>query len=1278
MRHLLFLFLWLSTFILQANEIRAYRFNDLYGTDIQYTTEACQDNNGFVWISGRSGIMRCTENDCHLYQLPFQTLGMSAIRITYTQSKLWAYAEDGQLFLYNAIRDRFDLVAQLHLLSKDPFFRVKKLLLDQSGRFWIGDSHSLYEYHKGIMKRAKPSIEVNEMIWYNKDHLLIGNSSGIWIKNIHNGAQKSLCNYKNITNFSVNKMLLDSKNQKLWIGTQSNGLICYDFKTKRTQYCEATRHSPYPILALTQNSDSTLLVGIDGQGIWELSGKSGKVLNVYNENVDNPYSIPSNSIYDLFCDRENRIWICTYAGAAYYEQKRHPVKQIAHIINQPNSLANNHINCILENRSGNLWFATNNGLCLWEKKKDKWRTFYNEKHNQAHVFLSLCEDGDGVLWAGSYSSGLLLIDQNSGTNLTSKINKLKGYNQLCKSIFCITKDSQGDIWMGGSDGNTSCFLSREKIFKSYDIKNIFSIVEWKKNQMLLMCVDGVHLLNKKTGSQETLLKRRALNDMLLINDQLCLASYGEGLIGYNLRERKVEYITKKEGLPSNYLNSILYKENHLWLGTENGLCCFRPTDRKVVTSSSIQGLPNLSFCQRARYSLQNGEIIFGTHSGGIQFDSKTFNQEKQKGHIFYDNLYIMGRSIVQDTIEYPLKTPLDKVQELSLPYNQNTISIKLLALGLPTSEAKISWKLEGFDSQWSQASLSQQISYTNLPTGQFRLKIRLYGTSPDRWLNEREILITIAPPFWQTGWFTIIILALTGATFYALFRIYINRIKKRHAEEKIHFFANIAHELRTSITLITLPIEELVKEEKLSTHGQSYLQMALKQVRQLSTVVTQLLDFQKADTEKEPLFLEMIDLVTLLKSRCAMFELQAKNKELSILFTSNKDKYTTGIDGTKIERIIDNLLSNALKYSLPGQQIEVDFQATESSWKVRITDYGIGINTTAQKKLFQEFYRSENAINSKTIGSGIGLLLTRKYILMHKGTINYQSEENKGSTFTVEIPFQKIANHNNRTKEITKEDKEISHGKHDTDIVIVEDNEELRLFLKTALQENYNVVTACDGIEAMECIERQVPDLIISDVLMPRMNGFELCQKLKSTYEYSHIPVLLLTALSDKTEQIHGLGLGADDYLTKPFDMALLQQRIKSITNNRRIIREKALKIIQEPNEEPIMVNKLNDQFVKKALSIVYANLSNSEFNKDSFASEMNVSTSLLYKKIKSFTDQAPSDFIKSIRLNHALELLKSHQYSVTEVGELCGFSSTAYFSTAFKKHFGKTPTEIG
>jgi len=1264
--------------MLQANEIRAYRFNDLYGTDIQYTTEACQDKNGFVWISGKSGIMRCTENDCHIYQLPFQTLGMSTIRIIYAQSKLWAYAEDGQLFIYNAIRDRFDLVAQLHLLSKDPFFRVKKLLLDQSGKFWVGDSHFLYEYHKGIMKKVKPSTEVNDMIWYDKDHLLIANSSGTWIKNIHNGTQKPLCNYKNITNFSVNRMLLDTKNEKLWIGTQSNGLICYNFKTKRNQYCEETRHSPYPILALTQNSDSTLLVGIDGQGIWELSRKNGKVLNVYNENVDNPYSIPSNSIYDLFCDREKRIWICTYAGAAYYEQKKHPIKQIAHIINQPNSLANNHVNCILENSYGNLWFATNNGLCLWEKRNDKWHTLYNEKHNQAHVFLSLYEDEKQQLWAGTYSSGLFLIDQNTGANLTPKIQKLKGYNQLCKSIFCITKDSQGDIWMGGSDGNTSCFLSREKIFKSYNIKNIFSIAEWKNNQMLLMCVDGVHLLNKKTGHQKILLRRKALNDMLLINDQLWLASYGEGLIGYNLKTKKVEFITKKEGLPSNFLNSILYKKNQLWLGTENGLCCFRPTDRKVVTSSSIQGLPNLSFCQRARCSLKNGQIIFGTHSGGIQFESKAFSQEKQKGHLFYDNLYVMGRSIVQDTIVYPLKTPLNRVKELTLPYNQNTISLKLLALGLPASEAKIAWKLDGFDSQWSQANLPQQINYTNLPTGKFLLKIRLYGTSSDRWLNEREIFITIAPPFWQTGWFMLIILASIGITIYALLRTYINRIKKRHAEDKIRFFANIAHELRTSITLITLPIEELVKEDKLSTHGQTHLQMALKQVRQLSTMVTQLLDFQKADTKKEPLLLEMIDLVALVKNRCMMFELQAKNKELDIIFTSNKDKYTTGIDGTKIERIVDNLLSNALKYSLPGQQIEVDLQALENLWKIRIIDHGIGINVNAQKKLFQEFYRSENAINSKTIGSGIGLLLTRKYVLMHKGTIHYQSEENKGSTFTVEIPFQKIESPSNRTKKTEKEDNEFLHNKHETDIIIAEDNEELRLFLKTALQENYNVVTACDGVEAMECIEKQIPDLIISDVLMPRMDGFELCEKLKSTYEYSHIPILLLTALSDKTEQIHGLGLGADDYLTKPFDMALLQQRIKSIINNRRRIREKALKIIQEPNEEPIMTNQLNDQFVKKALNIVYANLSNSEFNKDSFASEMNVSPSLLYKKIKSFTDQAPSDLIKSIRLNHALELLKSHQYSVTEVGELCGFSSTAYFSTAFKKHFGKTPTEIG
>jgi DNA-binding response OmpR family regulator len=353
-----------------------------------------------------------------------------------------------------------------------------------------------------------------------------------------------------------------------------------------------------------------------------------------------------------------------------------------------------------------------------------------------------------------------------------------------------------------------------------------------------------------------------------------------------------------------------------------------------------------------------------------------------------------------------------------------------------------------------------------------------------------------------------------------------------------------------------------------------------------------------------------------------------------------------------------------------------------------VKDRGIGISKKAQSKLFREFYRSENAVNSKIVGSGIGLLLVKNYVALHGGTIRCVSQENIGSQFQITVPFREAGNKPvipRLTRDPLKERIDFQgladqvrndKGTSSMRVLIVEDNDDLRNFMQYPLQEEYEVAMAENGVKAWDMIQKQMPDLVVSDVMMPEMDGFELCRLVKSTYETSHIPVILLTALTEKAEQLYGLGLGADNYLTKPFDMELVMQRIKSIILNRKAVREKALKLIKRTDEEPILINELNDKFVKKAVEVIQTHISNSEFGKDEFASALNVSSSLLYKKIKSLTDQSPVDFIKTIRLNYALELLQSHKYTITEVSEMSGFASIGYFSTAFRKFYGKAPSE--
>jgi DNA-binding response OmpR family regulator len=391
-----------------------------------------------------------------------------------------------------------------------------------------------------------------------------------------------------------------------------------------------------------------------------------------------------------------------------------------------------------------------------------------------------------------------------------------------------------------------------------------------------------------------------------------------------------------------------------------------------------------------------------------------------------------------------------------------------------------------------------------------------------------------------------------------------------------------------------------------------------------------------------------------------------------------------------VSQVFDNLISNAIKYSKKGGKVEIRFTAEKRQWVFRVRDYGIGISEKGQKHLFKEFYRSDNAVNSEILGSGIGLLMVRNIVERHLGKVWFESRENKGSVFVVEMPYlfdmapetesmDPVAASDSPVEKIlgnfSAEDSSIE--KHSS-ILVVEDNDKLRNFMYAALSSEFTVRTMANGKEAWDYIKQELPDLVISDVLMPEMDGFELCRLIKSGYETSHIPVILLTALSEKSDQMHGIGLGADAYVTKPFDMTLLIRQISTIISNRNLMRERLLDpVSDEATEGPLLENDLNEQFVRRAMQVVRDNMSNPEFGKDDFASQMNVSGSLLYKKVKSLTGLSPTDLIKSARMKKAMDLLITKRYTITEVSEMCGFSSVAYFSTVFRKHYGKPPSEF-
>ncbi|MGF7140699.1 hybrid sensor histidine kinase/response regulator transcription factor [Roseimarinus sediminis] len=1274
----------------KAVDHKFYSINQHFGISMREANSVCKDDEGFIWGASKTGIIRISGDDYRLYQLPYETVNIISLELVYRNRQLYAFTNNGQVFMYDPVNDRFEIKMNLSRVLNDNHLSMTAMVLDETGvDGWLATTNGLYRMmNDSIRSVSDLSTTIYDMIGYGDRELILAEELQLKRFDKKSGQSYQLCELDAHLNGRVSDLFLDKASQRLWIGTLANGLFYFDLGEQKMQKLSVFPNQP--IMAIECLTDSTLLVGVDGQGLWEIDRDNGTMLKVYKEDVDNPNSLNGNGVYDIFCDDQERVWISTYTGGiAYFDLNPGVVNQIAHVANQSQSLANNNVNDLIEDKRGRLWMATNNGISRFDPLIQQWDHFYVNEQEQAQVFLTLCEDNEGRIWAGSFSSGVYVLDSENGKQLEHYSQQVENSPFINDYVFDIFKDSGGDLWIGGINREVIRYQAAKDLFQKYSVQPIYVLDELKPGKMLFGCTYGLILSDNETGMTSPLVAGCLVHDVLVHDARVWIASSGEGLMLLDPDTGETEHFTVENGLPSNFVNSILFYDGYLWLGTENGLCRFDPVNKLAHVYTSVNLLSGTSFNRNAALKLKNGQLAWGTSAGVLVFDPAKLQEPAPAGEIFIQDITIAGRS-VREMDEFDLKQPVNELQTVSLHYNKNTIALELLPLGA-VSGARFSWKMEGIDEDWTSPASQRIVSYANIKGTENVLQIRMYDGSMNKLLAQRSLLIRVIPPFWATPWFLVILFLLISLVIYFVFWYYIGLLKQRHAEEKVRFFTNTAHDLRTALTLIKAPIDELNNEAQLSEKGRNNIALAGDQAHRLSAVVSQLMDFQKADVGKAQLQPVTCDLVKLVKQRIDSFKPLARKRRVDISFLVSENEFFTAVDVVKMEKIIDNLISNAVKYAFPETTIELVLKWNNTKWNLEVNDQGIGISKKAQQQLFREFYREENAVNARMVGSGIGLILVKNYVQLHGGSVSCESEQNKGSSFRIEIPCLKTEN--KATDQVPDELTASSHFSSDLynqrletydrqapgefSILLVEDNDELLRFMQSNLADEFTVATATDGTAALEMIRKNMPDLVVSDVMMPGMDGFELCSNLKSSFDTSHIPVIMLTALSEKSDHLHGLGLGADDYLTKPFDMSLLRQKIRSMIHNRKRVSEKALKMIRGNDEGQLLDNELNDQFLKKMLKLAKENIANGAFNKEVFASQMNVSPSLLYKKVKALTNQSPSEFIRAVRMDAALELLQSGKYNVTEVSEMTGFSSIAYFSTVFKKHFGKSPTEV-
>ena len=740
-----------------------------------------------------------------------------------------------------------------------------------------------------------------------------------------------------------------------------------------------------------------------------------------------------------------------------------------------------------------------------------------------------------------------------------------------------------------------------------------------------------------------------------------LATDGEGLIRVGPDGKEAHAYTVDDNLVSNSINSLLEdNEGRIWFSTEKELYCLDCSRDIIISANDFLDVSWGYYNPNAALKLKNGCLAFGTAEGVLSFLPSLDLGTHAPVELILTDFKLLYESVKAGMKGSLLQTNINDTRKIDLKYNQNSFSISF------------------------SANSVRNVSYMNLSSGKYVFRLRAFDKYTGQQVGERSLDIVIHNPYWVSWWALFIYFILLSVFVYMFVQYRRHKVNEGRIRDKIRSFISIAHDIRTPVTLIKAPLSELEAQEGLPEQGKKTVAVAMKNVEKLMGMITQLLELQKTELHAEEcLKVSPYDIKAYLEEKMAEFHLAAMQKSIGIELEVEPDMPKVWIDREKMDHIIDNLLSNALKYTEKGV-IHILVKTARKKWTIEVKDTGIGIPKEEQGNIFHEYYRAQNAMNFEETGSGIGLMITRRIVKQHHGTISFSSVEGQGTTFTVTFPQRIKASVAVEAKADGREEAQAATGAvhEETEragknvLLLAEDDADMREYLVDSLSSEYKVVAVPDGGKALETAREINPDIIISDIVMPVLEGDELCRILKSSVDTSHIPIILLTALSERENIIFGLEAGANDYIIKPFDLSVLKVRIRNILQNRQHLRETVLAMDAQP-EETDYTSQLDKEFLDKVMKVIEEELSDSEFSINDFCRMLGMSRTSVYNKIKTLTGQGPNDFIRIVRLNKAKELLVSRKYSIGEVANMVGFSDPKYFSTCFKKQFGTSPSKI-
>lgn len=1280
-----------------------------------------KDRKGYMWFLTHEGIDRYNGKEFKQYKLMDgkeevnSLLNLNWLYID-TEGVLWEIGKKGKVYRYDKAHDTFELVYKLPVVeNKDMPAPVSYSYIDNSHTIWLCCEKSIYLYDTKSQDTTEIANAIDETITdiaqIDETHFFIGTEKGIHYAELKQGTLSLIhCDKLDKIAVQINELYFDQKTKKLFIGTFQRGIYVYDMNTKQSFQPQITL-TDISINAIKPLNNKELLIATDGAGVFEMNIDSYQanpyIVADYNKNN----AMNGNSINDIYVDEEDRIWLANYPiGVTVRNNRYSGYNWIKHSIGNKQSLINDQVNSVIEDSEGDLWFGTTNGISLYYSKTKQWHSFlssFESTNNKNHIFTTLCEVAPGIIWAGGYNSGMYQINKKSLSveyftpSLFSHLNIRPD-----KYIRTIMKDSRNDIWSGGYYKLKRIDITKKTIRLYSGLNSITSIVEKDSAEMWIGTATGLYLLDKESGGFERIklpVESTYIYSLYQEDGNLYIGTSGSGLLIYDPKVKLfTHYHTENCALISNNIYTIL-SDHHgeIFISTENGLSSFVPKLRTFHNWTREQGLMTIHFNAESGTLRSNGFFVFGSSDGAVEFHKDMKIPRTYSSKMVFSDFNLFYQTVYPGDKNSPLQTDIDDTQVLKLKYNQNIFSVKVSSINYDyPSNILYSYKMEGFYDEWSKPDDENTIRFTNLSPGEYVLHVRAISNEDRKIvLEERSMKIIIAQPAWLSLWALLLYAVVLGLIGISAIRLIMLRKQRKVSDEKIHFFINTAHDIRTPLTLIKAPLEELREKEQLSKDGIANTNTALRNVNALLRLTTNLINFERADVYSSELYISEYELNTYMAETFNAFRPYATVKHINFTYESNFRYLNVWFDKEKMDSILKNIISNALKYTPESGSVHVFVCENDDTWSVEVKDTGIGIPANEQKKLFKIHFRGSNAINSKVTGSGIGLMLVWKLVHLHKGKIHLSSIEHQGSIIKVTFPkdnkqFRK-AHLTTKTRQIVQDEQAIystsgtpdiyekakkEHNENQQRLLIVEDNDELRNYLGHTLSDMYTIQMCSNGKEALTIVKEYKPELIISDIMMPEMRGDELCAAIKNDIETSHIPIILLTALNDEKNILEGLKIGADEYVVKPFNIGILKATIVNLLSNRALLRSRYANLELNDEEEEGKCLKCSDdidwQFIATVKKSVEENMDNQAFNVDVLCTLLNMSRTSFYNKIKALTDQAPADYVRLIRLKRAAQLLREGKHSITEIAEMTGFNDAKYFREVFKKHFNVSPSK--